>query len=120
MTNVNQGELWWVNPTPKMGHEQQGRRPALVVQNDLANHYLGTTIIALISSSNKKRMPEMVPLEEAEGLKKESFADFSQIFTIDKVRLEKKIGMMRPEKWDLVEQALGRIFLKTLDKRLNQ
>ena len=45
MKQVLQGEIWWIDPTPKMGSEQRGRRPALIIQNDLANKYLKTTMI---------------------------------------------------------------------------
>ena len=110
---INQGDIWWIDPTPKTGHEQKGKRPALVLQNDLANQYLGTTIIVTISSSSKRRMPEMVSLNWEDGLQKESFADFSQIFTIDKNRLQKRVGKIQPEKWVLVEKALSRIFYRT-------
>ena len=110
---VNQSDIWWVNPSPSTGHELTGERPGLIIQNDFANRYLGTTIIAFISSSPKKRMPEMVALDEEDGLKKASFADFSQISTVDKSRLQKKIGKIQPEKWVLVEKALDRIFYRT-------
>ncbi|MGE3279202.1 MAG: type II toxin-antitoxin system PemK/MazF family toxin [Candidatus Altimarinota bacterium] len=111
---VRQGEIWWIDPTPKMGREQRGRRPALVIQNDIANTYLDTTIIAIISSSGSVNMPEMVPLGKKEGLTTQSHADFAQIFTIDKQRLTKKAGKITTEKWEMVEKALRRIFLKTL------
>jgi mRNA interferase MazF len=114
MKNVFQGEIWWINPTPKTGSEQKGKRPALIIQNDVANKYLKTTIIAMISSSGKFNMPEMVSLGVHDNLHPNSYADFAQIFTIDKQRLLKKIGKIQSNKWNEVEEALATIFYKTL------
>lgn len=114
MKNVLQGDIWWINPTPKIGSEQRGKRPALVIQNNIANHYLQTTIIAIISSSGKTNMPEMISLEEKHGLKKGSYADFAQIFTIDKRRLLKKTGRIDSQKWNEVQKAIGSIFMNTI------
>jgi len=114
MKKVLQGDIWWINPTPKMGSEQRGKRPALIIQNNTANHYLQTTIIAIISSSGRIDMPEMVSLEQKHGLKKGSYADFAQIFTIDKRRLLKKTGRIDIQKWNEVQKAIGSIFMNTI------
>lgn len=111
--NIKQGEIWWIDPTPKMGSEQRGKRPALIIQNNIANKYLKTTIIAIISSSGKI-MPEMVPVDYIPNITKNSCADFAQIFTIDKTRLLSKVGEIDTQDWLLVEKALGRIFKNTL------
>ena len=114
MKNVFQGEIWWIDPTPKMGSEQRGKRPCLIVQNDIANKYLNTTIVAIISKSGQLNMPEIVKLDKDCGLKENSSADFAQIFTIDKQRLIEKIGKIKSEKWQKIEDALGSIFFKTI------
>lgn len=114
MKKVLQGDIWWINPTPKMGSEQRGRRPALIIQNDVANQYLKTTIVAIISTSGRNDMPEMVKLEKKYGLKDDSYADFAQIFTVDKERLTDKIGVISSKKWNDIEKAMGCIFMKTI------
>ena len=40
------GEVWLVNWNPARGSEQAGRRPALVIQNDIGNEKAPTTIVA--------------------------------------------------------------------------
>ena len=112
---IDQGSIWWVHPTPKIGSEQKGRRPALIIQNDIANKYLKTTIIVMISNSGVKGRPEMLQLGKEEGLKSDSYADFAQIFTIDKKRLIKKVGNIKVEQWFSVQKALATIFLKTIE-----
>lgn len=53
MTNPRRGEIWLVDFYPARGREQTGRRPALIVQNDVGNQYASTTIVAAISTAVK-------------------------------------------------------------------
>ena len=114
MEEILQGDIWWIDPTPKIGSEQRGKRPALIIQNNIANRYLQTTIIAIISSSGKTNMPEMMALGQEHGLENGSYADFSQIFTIDKRRLIRKSGSINAKKWNEAEIALASIFMNTI------
>jgi mRNA interferase MazF len=41
------------NFSPGRGSEQQGVRPALVIQNDVGNQYAATIIVAAITSTIK-------------------------------------------------------------------
>jgi len=61
------GEVWLVNWNPARGSEQAGRRPALVIQNDIGNEKAPTTIVAAISSS-VKIFPMNVKIDSTEGL----------------------------------------------------
>jgi mRNA interferase MazF len=45
------GEVWIVNWNPSRGSEQAGKRPALVIQNDIGNEKAATTILAAIFPS---------------------------------------------------------------------
>lgn len=84
------GEVWLVNWNPARGSEQAGKRPALVIQNDIGNEKSPTTIVAAISST-VKLFPINVKIEPHEsGLDLSSIVKTSQILTIDKNRLEKK------------------------------
>ena len=105
-----QGELWWIKPTPKVGSEQRGTRPGLIIQNNTANRYLNTTIVAMLSTSGIDHMPEMVQVGVEDGLDRLAHVDFAQVFTIDKCRLQIKIGMVAPDKLAKIEVALQSIF----------
>jgi mRNA interferase MazF len=48
---VRRGEVHWVDFSSARGSEQGGRRPALVVQNDVGNRFSPTTIVAAMTSS---------------------------------------------------------------------
>lgn len=100
------GEVWLVNFNPGRGSEQKGVRPALVIQNNIGNQYAVTTIVAAITATLKK-YPVMAALDGHEaGLKEPAMVNLTQILTIDKNRLLKKIGALKKEKLDEVNEAL--------------
>ena len=88
------GEVWLVNWNPSRGSEQAGFRPALVIQNDIGNEKAPTTIVSAISS-RVRHYPMNVHINPPEGgLDKPSIVKTSQIMTIDKQRLEKRLGSL--------------------------
>ena len=100
------GEVWLVNWNPARGSEQAGRRPALVIQNDIGNEKAPTTIIAAISSS-VRIYPMNVEVNPPDGgLDRPSIIKTSQILTVAKERLEKRLGLLSPDKMDDVDRAI--------------
>jgi mRNA interferase MazF len=103
------GDVYWVDWEPARGVEQRGRRPALIVQNDVGNRSAPSTVIAAISSAPiKKAYPFVVclPLGEA-NLSKESFVNCAQLLTIDQGRLLQKLGRLSPQLILEVDKALA-------------
>lgn len=95
-----------VNWNSARGSEQAGRRPALIIQNDIGNEKASTTIVAAISGS-LKIFPMNVKIEPPEGgLDLPSIIKTSQILTVDKKRLERRIGQLSEEKMEEVNQAI--------------
>lgn len=75
-------------------------------QNDLGNRYASTTIVAAITTTLKK-YPVTVLVDQHEGgLKEPSIVNLAQILTIDKGRLLKKLGALKIEKLQEVDEAL--------------
>ncbi len=105
---VQRGDIFFANLDPGVGSEQQGRRPVLVLQNNVGNRFSPTIIIAPITSYvQKNRLPTHVLItEEISGLDRDSVVLLEQIRTIDKKRLLGKIG-------ELSKVALMRIELAT-------
>jgi mRNA interferase MazF len=100
------GEVWLVNWNPARGSEQAGRRPALVIQNDIGNEKAPTTIVAAISSSVRV-YPMNVQINPPEGgLDHTSIIKTSQILTISKERLEKRLGRISRDSMDEVDKAI--------------
>ena len=93
---IKRGDLFWVNLNPSKGSEQAGRRPVLILQNDVGNELAPTTIIApLTTKSFSKEYPTNVNIPKGTaGLKTNSTVLLSQIRTIDKTRLEEQIGTL--------------------------
>lgn len=94
--SIKRGDLYWVNLAPSKGSEQAGRRPVLILQNDVGNELAPTTIIApLTTKSFSKEYPTNVNIPKGiAGLKTNSTILLSQIRTIDKTRLEGQIGSL--------------------------
>jgi len=100
------GEVWIVNWNPARGSEQAGKRPALIIQNDIGNEKSTTTIVAAISSS-VKHYPINVEIKPPEGgLAHQSIVKTSQIMTISKKRLEKRVGSLPAKKMAQVDKAI--------------
>jgi mRNA interferase MazF len=105
--SVKRGDIYLVDWSGGRGHEQAGKRPALIVQNDIGNEFAGTTIVASITTSLGKLYPFMVNLPAgAGGLDDDSAVDCAQIMTIDKSRLGKRLGGLSPAYVAQVNAAL--------------
>jgi mRNA interferase MazF len=100
------GEVWLVNWNPARGSEQAGRRPALVIQNDIGNKKAPTAIVAAISSS-VKLYPMNVEINPPEGgLNHPSIIKTSQILTVSKERLERRLGQISSTSLNEVDRAI--------------
>ncbi|MDE0532564.1 MAG: type II toxin-antitoxin system PemK/MazF family toxin [Albidovulum sp.] len=64
---VKRGDIWLVTLDPTAGHEQQGRRPVLIVSPAAFNQITRTPIVLPITAvgSFARRRGFAVPLEEA-------------------------------------------------------
>jgi mRNA interferase MazF len=98
-----------VNWSPGRGSEQTGRRPALIVQTDPANHnpcYPNTIVVAI--SAKGRNVPSHVHVEPTatNGLTAPSFIKYEQIMTISKDRLEARLGRLSPDDLEQVAAAL--------------
>ena len=100
------GEVWVVNFNPGRGSEQKGVRPALVLQNDVGNVYAPTTIVAAITTTRKK-YPVTVLLGTGEGgLREPSMVNLAHLLTIDKTRLQKRVGSLSTDRMSEVDVAI--------------
>ena len=105
---IRKGDIYYADLSPVIGSEQGGIRPVLVVQNDIGNRYSPTIIIAAITSQiNKAKLPTHVELRGDDyGLPKDSVLLLEQIRTIDKKRLGEKIGHVKEDVIEKVNDAL--------------
>ncbi len=105
---IRRGDVFYVNLDPTKGSEQAGTRPVLVIQNDVGNEYAPTVIIApLTTKSFSKRYPTHANVPGGtSGLKVDSTVLLSQIRTIDKTRLERKLGRLSSVLMREVDEAI--------------
>ena len=108
VTRPRRGEVWLVSFDPTIGAEIKKTRPALVLQNDIANRYSPVTIVAAITSQVEERIyPTEVLIKAPEaGLTADSVALLNQIRSIDRRRLVRRLGAVRPATMTNVERAL--------------
>ena len=109
MLEIRRGELYYANLSPVLGSEQGGLRPVLVVQNDVGNRFSPTVIVAAITSSlTKAKLPTHIPISCSTytGLTKDSVILLEQLRTIDKMRLQQRIGKLDSQTMANVDKAM--------------
>ena len=104
---IRRGEIYIADMGARMGSEQGGRRPVLIIQNDIGNEHSPTVICAAITSKKKRYLPVHVPIYAADHeLICDSTILLEQIRTIDKRRLLYKIGCLSDAEIERVNRAL--------------
>lgn len=58
-----QGDIIYLDFDPQSGHEQKGRRPALVVSNNVYNRFHNLLMVCPITNTNRG-LPFHVPLDD--------------------------------------------------------
>jgi len=115
------GEIHWVNledekenkpdhrdqkPKPK-GAESQKSRPGVIVSNRKQNQFSNAVIVSLITSQVDKIYPFEVEIT-CEGQRSKILTD--QIYTIDKSRLERKMGELTEKQLIALAKGLHIVF----------
>jgi mRNA interferase MazF len=108
MIQPRRGKVYLVNFDPVIGAEIRKTRPALILQNDVANRYSPVTIVAAITSQFEEPLyPTEVLLKAGEGgMKKDSAILLNQIRSVDKRRVVRRLGAVGPEAMRHVDRAL--------------
>ena len=100
MVKPQQGDIYWVKFGRAGDSGPSGKRPAVVIQNDLINiSNIQTTVVSLITSNKKLgEIPGNVRLRKGMGnIPKTSVVVVSQMATVDKTRLLEKTGTLDKE-----------------------
>jgi mRNA interferase MazF len=101
------GQVWQVDLDPTRGHEQAGKRPALVVSVDRFNQTPLGLVVVVPLTSKAKEFPLHVRLEPPEGgLHLTSFAKCEDVRSISRERLSKPLGRVTPAVLRQVEDKL--------------
>ena len=102
------GDIYFADLDPVFGSEQGGRRPVLIIQNDIGNEHSPAVIVAAITSAPAKMSfpVDVMVTSPGSGLIKGSRILLSQIRTIDKRRLGDYVGRLDAAHMSQIDEAL--------------
>ncbi len=104
---VKRGDIFYADLGERIGSEQNGTRPVLIIQNDVGNIHSPTVIVAVLTSKiNKNQLPTHVMLDAQFGLTEPSLILFEQLITIDRRRLRGYVGSVDDYVMEHSEKAL--------------
>jgi mRNA interferase MazF len=96
------GDLIILTFDPQSGHEQKGRRPALVVSNSLFNQHTGLAIVCPVTNT-KRDFPFHVAISSSKALT--GYVMVEQVKSID--YQSRKVKWIEAASEDLLAEVLG-------------
>lgn len=109
MARILRGEIRWANLDPSRGSEQTGKRPVLVLSQDVFNSRSGTVIAVALTSQEPRAGFPLTLESRATGLPRQSWIKISQIRTLSTERLGKRIANASEEELSRVVEGLNEI-----------
>jgi len=108
---VKRGDLYWAKLQPRSGSEQKGRRPVVIISNDGFNAVptWRSIIVVPVSTSQSQglRGPTVAPVSGIGSvLTPNSTAICHQITTLDRAKLDAKIGTLTDEEIAGIEHGI--------------
>ena len=100
---ATQGDIIWLDFDPRAGHEQKGRRPALVISNNRFNRFENGTAMVCPITSTDRGIPTHVRLD--------SRTMTSGVILCDQA----KILDLRERNADFIERAPDDILFEAVD-----
>ncbi|UCF05209.1 MAG: type II toxin-antitoxin system PemK/MazF family toxin [bacterium] len=110
---VKRGEIWWAGLPAPRGSEPGYRRPVVIVQADSFNRSRIQTVLVATITSNLRlaEAPGNVVLPRKQSkLSKDSVINVSQIITLDKTFLTKRIGRLSSKQLSALDHGLRLVF----------
>ena len=104
---MKRGDVYMAVLDPVLGSEQGGRRPVVIMQNDIGNLHSPTIIAVPLTASTKPPLPTHALIPGGEGgLWRDSIALCEQVRTLEKTRLGRRLGSLGEKSLRGVERAL--------------
>jgi mRNA interferase MazF len=113
VSEIRQGEVYWIDFGPAAGSAPAERHPCVVVQSDIFNRSrIRTTVVCLITSNlARAQAPGNVALRKGDGnLPKASVVNISQVLTVDKTELAGRLGRLPGATLDEIRSGLELLF----------
>ena len=102
------GDIYYADMKPHIGSEQGGKRPVVVLQNNIGNRHSPTLIVATVTTrtEKKKNQPTHVLVDSNPAFEEPSMILLEQIFTIDKSHIERFMGYASKAEMLRIDMAL--------------
>lgn len=100
---MKRGEVWWINFDPSVKGEIRKQRPAVIVSNDAANHFLNRVQVVPLTSRAVKLYPSEA-FVTFRGKKAKAIAD--QLTTVSKKRLINSAGSISSVEMEHIGNAI--------------
>lgn len=102
------GDIYYADMEPHIGSEQGGKRPVVVLQNNIGNRHSPTLIVVTVTTrtEKKKNQPTHVLVDSNPAFEEPSMILLEQIFTIDKSRIERFMGYASKAEMLRIDMAL--------------
>lgn len=99
-------EVWYANlPMKKGSSVQGGSRPVVIVSNDICNEVNSViTVVPMTRQMKKLTLPTHAVIDAPDGGQSVVLAE--QIMTIDKSRLDNRLGRIKENDLEKVETAI--------------
>ena len=109
MAGILRGDIYWADLDPTIGHEQAGRRPVIILSQDVFNDRSGTVIaLALTSQEPKAGYPLTYELRKTR-LSKRTWVKISQIRTLSVKRLAGEMGSCHSSELEHLVKGLNEL-----------
>lgn len=104
MKEIKRGEIWEANINPTYnGSIQAGKRPVVIISNNIGNKYSPCLLVAVVTSKIKHNLPTHFNIK----LRKESTVLCEQLFTINKKDLVKYVRKLDENETKELDKALS-------------
>jgi mRNA interferase MazF len=113
VSEIRQGQVYWLDLGPATGSAPAERHPCVVVQNDVFNRSaIATSVVCLITSNlGRANAPGNVLLKKGEAnLPKAGVVNVSQVLTVDKTELVECAGKLSGATAGAVRDGLYLLF----------
>lgn len=109
MARILRGDIRWADLNPVRGHEQGGKRPVVVISQDVFNERSGTVIAMAVTSQPQRAAFPLTFALESSRLPKRSWVKMGQIRTLSVDRIGQLIETLPPEQVNQLIEGLNEI-----------
>lgn len=104
--SLKRGDIYWVNLDPTVGSEIKKQRPCVLIGATPVNNARRTVLVLPLSSSGTPRPPLVI---EVECLGRNVVAVCDQLRAVDKSRLNQKVGSLKSDDLEKIEDGLRQV-----------